>query len=183
MNKIFKYLLICIVIIALIIGVKYLFNKLKQGEAPAEVTNQAETETTDSLAFSSTGGSFSLQLAPGMTVFEKPEKINGGVTLGEVWFSFGQYDEAAPAGLVVVYGKPALDGKGGACADNSGQSQYRRETIAGQEVEVCEIGGFKAEYFSHPNQKIEYWIGTVKLEPEQLDIVKELVRNTLFFIE
>lgn len=142
------------------------------------------TPTSDKIAiqtFKSEKGSFTIDLPSDMKMLERPERIEGGVTKGEVWFTFGQFDEQASSGLVVVYGKPLIDGKGGACFDEKTGGRYTQEMIAGQKVQVCEIGGFNASYFTHPSKKIEYHIDTARLSEEQVKTVSVAVRKTLRF--
>lgn len=131
--------------------------------------------------FKSEKGSFAIDLPSDMKVTERPERIVGGANTGEVWFTFEQFDEHAPSGLVVVYGKPEIDGKGGGCFDEKTGGGYTEEMIAGQKVQVCEIDGFYAAYFTHPSKKIEYWIDTARLSTEQLGTISEAVRKTLRF--
>jgi len=79
-----------------------------------------------------------------------------------------------------MYGKPGIEGKGGACFDEMGNT-YTTEMIAGQEVQVCEIDGFRIEYFTHPSKEIEYWINTQGLSGEELGVIKKAVRETFQF--
>ena len=132
--------------------------------------------------YKSEDGYFAIDLPSEMKMIEsKEEKRDDGTTRGEVWFTFGEFNENAPSGLVAVYGKPRIDGKGGSCVDEEGEGAYKTEVVAGQEVSVCEMGGFRAEYFVHPSREIEYWVDTSRLSIEQVGVVSEAVRKTLRF--
>ena len=133
--------------------------------------------------YKSEDGYFAIDLPSEMRMVEsKEEKRDDGTTGGEVWFTFGEeFDENVPSGLVVVFSKPRIDGKGGACMDEEGEGAYKTEVIVGQEVSVCEVGGFRAEYFVHPSREIEYWVDTSRLSIGQVGVVSEAVRKTLRF--
>jgi hypothetical protein len=134
--------------------------------------------------FNSSLARFSVDLPSTMTMVETPERAEDGFVKGEVWFTFETHNENEPRGLVVVYGKPSIDGKGGACVDNEGNDGFTKEIIAGQDVSVCSAGpGFRVGYFSHPTDAIEYWIDTARLTVDELAIIKQAVRTSFRFNE
>lgn len=180
--KIVKYILIGLgVIFAIYLGKAFL-TEFSSSFAPGKMVDKAKKASIIHTLTSGKGG-FSIDLPAEVTMYEKPEwDNNDGTTRGEVWFVFGQYDDNQPKGLVVLYGKPRIDGKGGACVDENGEGAYKTETIANQKVEVCEANGeFKAEYFTHPNKKAEYGIYTNGVTAGQMNILKAAVRQTLRF--
>lgn len=127
-------------------------------------------------------GGFTLDLPTGMKVLELQIKGEEQFTGEEVYFSFEEIDKNEPRGLLIKYVKPYIEGKGGACVDENGEGEYKTEMIAGQEVQVCEVGGFRAEYFRHPSREIEYWVVTVQVtDPEQIETMSRIVRQNLRF--
>lgn len=149
----------------------------------AKLTGMSKCNQDSIRTYKSENGYFAIDLPSRMRMVErKEEKRDGGTTHGEVLFTFGEFDENSPSGLVVVYGKPRIDGKGGGCPDEEGEVAHKTEVIAGQKVEVCDKEGFfNAQYFVHPSRKAEYWVDTVGLSTEQIKIVSEAVRKTLRF--
>jgi hypothetical protein len=131
----------------------------------------------------SNAGSFSIELPSDIHMIEKPERFVDGFTNGEVWFAWGVFDDNNPKGLVITYGKPTIDGKGGACVDENGESMYTSEIIAEQNVDVCAGDSFSASYFTHPNKKIEYDVSIYgpRLTQEQFEILTAAVRSSLRF--
>ncbi len=179
--KVIKYILIGLgVIFGIYLGNGFLAG-FNSNFVPDELVNKAKQQKSSTQTFTSGKGFFTIDLPSNMKMFERPERLDGGITSGEVWFTFGQFDENAPSGLVVVYGKPGIDGKGGACVDEKGEGGYKKEIISGQEVEVCKIEGFKAEYFTHPSKKIEYQVSTARVSREQTRIISEAIRKTFRF--
>lgn len=133
--------------------------------------------------YSSNNGKFSIDLPSDVVMFERPETtMDGGYVRGEVWFVFGEFNEENPRGLVVTYGKPSIEGKGGACIDENGESMYSSEVIAGQDVSVCDTDRtFKAEYFIHPSDQIEYGIYVNETAKERIQLLKEAIRSSFTF--
>lgn len=105
-----------------------------------------------------------------------------GVVMHQVYFSLIPGDVETPQGLLVTYGMPMIDGKGGVCMDENGNAATTYETIAGQEVSICQLDRFQANYFKHPQDSIEYDIVTVGyLEPGEQELFEQAVRTSLTF--
>lgn len=87
--------------------------------------------------------------------------------------------------LTIVYGLPYIDGKGGACNDETG-SLWQKKTILGQQVDVCDINlGFHAGYPKHPTSAIEYsfFIGGKNITQSEFQMYKTIVYSGLKFVK
>lgn len=121
--------------------------------------------------FRSEKGAFAITL-PSHTTMHFSQENHGAFFSGQVYFSNG---------LIVTYSSPGIDGKGGACINEKGEGAYKHETIAGQDVDVCEEGEFRASYFKHPTKKIEYAISSKTLPKNKIKEVGDAVRNSFHF--
>ncbi|HBD02294.1 hypothetical protein A2187_02310 [Candidatus Collierbacteria bacterium RIFOXYA1_FULL_46_24] len=66
------------------------------------------------------------------------------------------YDQNLESGIQINYGKPVLDGKGGACMTESGENAWKTVMLNGVGAESsCE---YTIAYPVHPNKRIEYLI-------------------------
>lgn len=141
--------------------------------------------------YTNSNGGFSLVVPPGVNILETPEIVNPQTfedkeyqfTTGEVYLSFRTIDRDNPNGLLIRYSKPFINGKGGACINSAGESADTKETIAGQEVSVCEVnGGFRASYFTNPKSSVEYVVAVVGInDPKEVSRLATMVRTSLKF--
>ncbi|MFA6081748.1 MAG: hypothetical protein WC741_05095 [Patescibacteria group bacterium] len=86
--------------------------------------------------------------------------------------------------LVIQYGIPSINGKGGACLDQNGNGAWQKKTILGQTVSsVCEGNLYlSAGYPKNPNGKVEYWFTVVKAKnASEFQLYKDIVYSGLSF--
>lgn len=84
--------------------------------------------------------------------------------------------------MLVVYGVPQIQGKGGACPEVG----YTTQTILGQQISVCDDAknlGLSAGYPKHPKEGIEYdiFIGGRKITSEEYQMYKDILYSGMRF--
>jgi hypothetical protein len=79
---------------------------------------------------------------------------------GTIIISRSLVDNNNPPSIYITYGIPLIDGKGGACLSETGESAWVDKQILGTTVSVCETEtGLSGGYPVHPSGKIEYFFG------------------------
>lgn len=121
----------------------------------------------------------SLNFPKAMYVTDEDEGQNGSIIIST---QPGGSEELS--NLTIIYGIPAIDGKGGACINEDGTALWQKMTILENEVDVCDTGtGLHAGYPVHPTEKIEYAfsIGGSELTEEEFTLYKQILYEGLIF--
>ena len=103
---------------------------------------------------------------------------------GSIVISTRTGGDKAKTNLTIVYGIPAIDGKGGACINEDGKALWQKMTILANEINVCDTGtNLHAGYPAHPTEKIEYafFIGGSELTAEEFALYKQILYERLMF--
>lgn len=107
-----------------------------------------------------------------------------GWQLGSIVVSTRPGGNEAITNLTIVYGIPAIGGKGGACVGEDGKTLWQKKTILKNTINVCDTEeGLHAGYLTHPTEKIEYafFIGGNKLTTEDMTIYRQILYEGLAF--
>jgi len=120
--------------------------------------------------------------------FKRSLYITETVTQRENWLDGRIVLSTYPGGneevsnMIVVYGIPEIQGKGGACPEVG----YTTQTILGQQVLVCDDTnnlGLSAGYPKHPKEGIEYdiFIGGRNITDEEYQMYKDILYSGMRF--
>lgn len=102
---------------------------------------------------------------------------------GSIIVSRQLIDNNNPPSLYINYGIPLIDGKGGACMSESGESAWVEKQILGTTVSVCDTAtGLSAGYPVHPSGKIEYsfGVGGENITPAEAKFFKDILYSAEF---
>lgn len=109
---------------------------------------------------------------------------NDGWQRGAIVISTQPGGDESKTNLTIVYGIPAIDGKGGACIGKDGKSLWQKKTILNNSVNVCDTGSnLHAGYPVNPTEKIEYafFIGGNLLTEEDFSLYKGILYEGVTF--
>ena len=191
-KNLFLYLLLCLLIISTLgFGISEYLMLTKQIQT---LNSNIDTKDKDinklnetigncqSMKYINEVGHFSVIIPNG--IYTKDFTVdNSEYTSGGTSFSFDKDD--LESGIVITYAIPEFNGKGGSCLDDNGNGAYTKETIASQEVEVCDVSNsFSASYFKNPNRDIEYVVEINregKLTSTQVSELKSIIKSSLGF--
>ncbi|MCL4200241.1 hypothetical protein KJZ67_02780 [Patescibacteria group bacterium] len=127
--------------------------------------------------YTSTDAHIALTFPRRMYVTDTVTDENGSKQ-GAIVISTNPGGDEANAHLTIAYGLPTIEGKGGACIGENGESLWQKKTILGSSINVCETQtGLHAGYPVHPKKKTEYAfsIGGNNITPEEFALYKQIL--------